>query len=58
MKSFWTLVREPKFGLFLAMAFLISGYDLAYGSKLIGAIFLALIFGSIAINLWMTRGKR
>ena len=57
MKSFWELVREPNFGFYLAVAFLIAGYDLAYGTKIVGALFLALIFGSVAVNLWLTRGK-
>ena len=57
MKSFAELVREPNFGIGLAVAFLLAGWNLAYGSWLIGFLFLVLIMGSIGINVWKTRKK-
>ena len=55
MKTFNELVREPGFAIALAVAFLLAGYNIAYGSWWIGVIFLILIMGSIALNVWKTR---
>ena len=55
MKSFGELVREPNFAISLAIAFLLAGWDLAYGSKILGGVFMLLIMGSILANVWATR---
>ena len=55
MKTFRELVGEPGFAISLAIAFLLAGYNLAYGSWWIGFIFFILIMGSIALNIWKTR---
>ena len=57
MKTFKELVREPGFAISLAIAFLLAGYNIAYGSWWMGFIFLVLIMGSIALNVWKTRKK-
>jgi len=57
-KSFVELVREPNFAIALAIAFLLAGWDLAYGSKILGGIMMVLIMGSILANVWKTRGKK
>ncbi|MCK4328096.1 MAG: hypothetical protein KAW41_06565 [Candidatus Diapherotrites archaeon] len=55
MKSVSQLAHEPGFALALAAAFILAGWNLAYGSWWIGAIFLVLIMGSIGLNVWKTR---
>ena len=55
MKSFKQLLREPNFAIALAAAFIIAGWDLAYGSWWIGAGFVVLLMGTIALNVWKTR---
>ncbi|MFC2174699.1 hypothetical protein ACFLQ2_02405 [archaeon] len=55
MKSFTELVRDPNFTIALAAAFILAGWNLAYGSWWIGVVFLVLIMGSIALNVWKTR---
>lgn len=55
MKSFKQLLREPNFAIALAAAFIIAGWDLAYGSWWIGAIFVVLLMTAIALNVWKTR---
>jgi len=55
MKSFSQLVREPGFALGLAAAFLIAGWNLAYGAWWIGVLFMVLLMGTIALNVWKTR---
>ncbi|MCD4739767.1 hypothetical protein K8R43_01095 [archaeon] len=57
MKSFFEMINDWNFALALIAAFLIAGYDLAYGTKIIGTIFLFLIMGAIALNIWKTRKK-
>jgi membrane protein implicated in regulation of membrane protease activity len=57
MKSFKELLREPQFAIALAAAFIIAGWDLAYGSWWIGAIFLVLLMLSIGLNVWKTRKR-
>jgi hypothetical protein len=58
MKSFWELVQDWNFAMALTMAFLIAGFDLAYGTKILGASFLLIIMGAIALNLWKTGRKK
>ena len=58
MKSFWELTQDWNFAMALTIAFLIAGMDLAYGTKILGALMLVIIMGSIAINIWKTRGKK
>ncbi len=57
MKTFKELVREPQFAIALAVAFLLAGYNIAYGSWWVGFIFLLLIMGSIALNIWASKKK-
>lgn len=52
MKSISELVKDPGFAVSLAFAFMIAGWNLAYGSWIIGVIFLVLIMGSIFLNAW------
>lgn len=57
MKSFGELVHDWNFAMMLAIAFLIAGMDLAYGTKIIGAVFVILLMSLIALNIWKTRKK-
>ena len=57
MKSFAELVRDPNFAIALAAAFLLAGWNLAYGSFWVGLLFMVLIMGSIALNVYKTRKK-
>ncbi len=54
-KSFWQLLKDPKFSLAFAFALIIIGWDLAYGSKVLGYIFSFLLAVVIALNLWKNR---
>ena len=58
MKTFFELLREPGFGLALAVAFILAGWNLAYGSWVMGMILMALIMGPIGLNLWFTVYKK
>jgi protein-S-isoprenylcysteine O-methyltransferase Ste14 len=55
VKSFWQLLNDPMFSLGLAVSLVLVGWNLAYGSWVLGAIFTVLIFGAIAANVWKTR---
>ncbi|MBN3037662.1 MAG: hypothetical protein JW834_04430 [Candidatus Diapherotrites archaeon] len=58
MKSFKELVREPRFAIMLAFAFLLAGWDLAYGSGVLGAVMVILLMAAIAANVWKTKSGR
>lgn len=55
MKSFFEMVHDWQFAMMLTVAFMISGFDLAYGTKIIGAVFLIILMSLIALNIWKTR---
>ena len=54
-KSFWELLKEPRFSLAFAFALMIIGWDLAYGSKFLGYLMAMLLAVVIAVNLWKNR---
>ena len=56
-KTFKQLIKEPNFAIALAVAFLLAGWNLQYGSWWVGVSFLALIMGAIAFNVYHTRNK-
>ncbi len=54
-KSFKQLLKDPNFAIALAIAFLLAGWNIQYGSWWVGAIFVILIMGAIILNVWKTR---
>ena len=55
MKSFWQMLHEPGFTLMMAFALLMIGWDLAYGTKVLGFAFMLILAVVIAVNVWRTR---
>ena len=58
MKSVFELAKDWKFAMMLAFAFLLAGWNLAYGSKVIGYIFFILLVVPIALNIYFTKIKK
>jgi len=55
VKSFWQLLHEPGFALMMAFALLMIGWDLAYGTKVLGFALALILAVVIAVNVWRTR---